>query len=132
MYKLIEPNSIMRHSEGFITKHGLRPMRAYENAVKNNPASQNLTGITISSHSSHQGHHAKEKLPDGTLDRLSLSYNFMFTELPKHHVDLYVTNGHNLRLTRYTITREETLQHTDRENGNNGINPAGREKHCQA
>jgi len=106
MYKLIEPNSIMRHSEGIITKHGLRPIRAYEKRGKKQPSvaefDWNNHIITLN----HQGHHAREKLPDGTLDRLSLSYNFVFTELPKHHVDRYVTNGHNLQLTRYTIAKE--------------------------
>lgn len=34
VYKLIEPNSIVRRSEGIITKQGLQPFRAYENAAK--------------------------------------------------------------------------------------------------
>ncbi|MBL8501257.1 MAG: DUF3108 domain-containing protein [Nitrosomonas sp.] len=106
MYKLIEPNSIMRHSEGIITKHGLRPVRAYEKRGKKQPSvaefDWNNHIITLN----HEGHHVREKLPDGTLDRLSLSYNFMFTELPKHHVDRYVTNGHSLRLTHYTLSKE--------------------------
>ena len=40
------------------------------------------------------------------MDRLSLSYNFMFTPLPKHHVQRYVTNGHSLQLSRYKVTQE--------------------------
>ncbi|MEK7302541.1 MAG: DUF3108 domain-containing protein, partial [Pseudomonadota bacterium] len=54
----------------------------------------------------HKGKREQEKLPEGTLDRLSLSYNFMFAPLPKHHVEIYVTDGHSLKLSRYTVTEE--------------------------
>ena len=54
----------------------------------------------------HKGHQTQEKLPKGTLDRLSLSYNFMFVPLPKHYVERHVTNGHNLQLSRYKVTQE--------------------------
>ena len=106
MYKLIEPNSIIRHSEGFITQKGLRPVRAYEKRGQKKPsvAEFDWKNHVITLH--HQGHHAKEVMPDGTLDRLSMSYNFMFTSLPKHHVDCYIANGDTLQLSRYTITKE--------------------------
>lgn len=106
MYKLIEPNSIIRHSEGFITQKGLRPVRAYEKRGQKKPsvAEFDWKNHVITLH--HQGHHAKEVMPDDTLDRLSMSYNFMFTSLPKHHVDCYIANGDTLQLSRYTITKE--------------------------
>lgn len=106
VFKIIEPNSIMRHSEGIITKQGLRPSRAYEKRGKKEPS---LAVFDWDNHIitlNHQGHQVQEKLPEGTLDRLSLSYNFMFTSLPKHHVERYVTNGHSLRLSRYKVTQE--------------------------
>lgn len=106
MFKLIEPNSIIRHSEGFIIKQGLRPVRAYEKRGQKKPsvAEFDWKNHVITLH--HQGHHAKEVMPDGTLDRLSMSYNFMFTALPKHHADLHITNGDTLQLSRFTITKE--------------------------
>ncbi|WP_297326203.1 DUF3108 domain-containing protein [Nitrosomonas sp.] len=106
VFKIIEPNSIVRHSEGTITKQGLRPSRAYEKRGKKEPS---LAVFDWENHIitlQHKGHQAQEKLPEGTLDRLSLSYNFMFTPLPKHYVERYVTNGHSLRLSRYKVTKE--------------------------
>ena len=38
IFKIIEPNSIVRHSEGTITKQGLRPTRAYEKRGKKEPS----------------------------------------------------------------------------------------------
>lgn len=106
VFKIIEPNSILRHSEGTISKQGLRPSRAYEKHGKKEPSIAVFDWgnhiITLS----HKGHQVQEKLPEGTLDRLSLSYNFMFTPLSKHYVERYVTNGHSLQLSRYKVTKE--------------------------
>lgn len=106
MFKLIEPNSIIRHSEGFITQQGLRPVRAYEKRGQKKPsvAEFDWKNHVVTLHQ--KGHQVKEIMPDGTLDRLSMSYNFMFTELPKHHVDCHITNGDRLQPSRYTITKE--------------------------
>ncbi|SEQ21242.1 DUF3108 domain-containing protein [Nitrosomonas ureae] len=106
IFKLLEPNSIMRHSEGMITENGLRPSRAYEKRGKKEPSMAIFDWENHTVTLSHQKHKAQEKLPKGTLDRLSLSYNFMFTPLPEHHVERHITNGHGLVLSRYTITKE--------------------------
>ncbi|PXW90744.1 uncharacterized protein DUF3108 [Nitrosomonas sp. Nm84] len=106
VFKIIEPNSIVRHSEGTISKQGLRPSRAYEKRGKKEPS---IAVFDWSNHIitlSHKGHQVQEKLPEGTLDRLSLSYNFMFTSLSKHYIERYVTNGHSLQLSRYKVTKE--------------------------
>ena len=106
VFKIIEPNSIVRHSEGTITKQGLRPTRAYEKRGKKEPG---LAVFDWKNHVitlQHKGHQVQEKLPEGTLDRLSLSYNFMFAPLPEHHLDRYVTNGHSLQLSHYKVTEE--------------------------
>lgn len=107
IYKLIEPGSIVRHSEGIITKQGLRPSRAFEKRGKKDPSIADFDWENHVITLQHQGKQAQEKLPTGTLDRLSLSYNFMFVPLPKHHIDIYVTDGHSLKLTHYTVTREK-------------------------
>lgn len=108
IYKLVEPNSIVRHSQGIVTDHGLKPLRAYEKRGKKGPSIAEFDWENHTLTLNHRGHMVKERLPLGTLDRLSLSYNYMFAVLPKHHVERYVTNGRELQLTQYKIT-EETL-----------------------
>lgn len=106
IYKLIKPGSIVRHSEGIITKHGLRPSRAFEKRGNKEPSVADFDWKNHIIKLQHKGKREQEKLPEGTLDRLSLSYNFMFAPLPKHHVEIYVTDGHSLKLSRYTVTKE--------------------------
>lgn len=106
VYKLIEPNSIVRRSEGIITRQGLQPFRAYEKRGKKQPS---LAIFDWKNHLitlQHNNQAAQDKLPEGTLDRLSLSYNFIFTAPPEHHVERHVTNDLTLRLSRYTVTEE--------------------------
>ncbi|HLP80629.1 MAG TPA: DUF3108 domain-containing protein [Nitrosomonas sp.] len=106
MFKLLEPNVIIRRSEGIITKKGLRPTRTYEKRGKNEP---NLAVFDWEKHMvtlQHNGQEVHEKLPADGIDRLSLSYNFIFTPLPKHHLDRYVINGQGLGLSHYKITKE--------------------------
>ncbi len=108
MYKLIEPNRIVRHSEGFVFEQGLQPARAYEKRGKDTPSVAVFDWADHSIALSHMGHEITQKLPYGTLDRLSFSYNFIFAAIPKKHVERYVTDGHSLRLSHFTLT-EETL-----------------------
>lgn len=106
IYKLLEPNSIVRHSEGIITEHGLKPLRAYEKRGKKKPSVAEFDWENHLITLNHRGHVVQERLPLGTLDRLSLSYNYMFAVLPRHHVERYVTNGRALQLAQYKITEE--------------------------
>lgn len=130
VFKLIEPNSIVRHSEGLITKQGLKPSRAYEKRGKKEPS---LAVFDWENHIitlQHKEYRGQEKLPEGTLDRLSLSYNFMFAPLPKHHIERYVTNGNHLQLSHYKVSKEvidtpigemETIVLTRQENKNSKL-----------
>ena len=106
IFKLIEPNSIVRSTEGMVTGQGLRPIRAYEKRGKKEPTTADFDWENQVITLQHKGKQVKEKLPEGTLDRLSLSYNFIFAPIPKHYVEYYVTNGNNLRLSRYIVTKE--------------------------
>ncbi len=47
MFKLLEPNVIIRRSEGIITKKGLQPTKAYEKRGKMSPISPYLIGKNI-------------------------------------------------------------------------------------
>jgi hypothetical protein len=106
IFKLIEPDSIVRSSEGIITKRGLKPSRAYEKHGKKEPSIAIFDWKNHRVTLQHKEQEVQEKLPEGTLDRLSLSYNFIFAPLPKHYVERYVTNGHSLQLSRYKVTQE--------------------------
>ena len=106
VYKLIEPNRIVRHSEGLIFEQGMQPARAYAKRGKKTPS---LAVFDWADHSitlSHMGHEITQQLPYGTLDRLSFSYSFMFAAIPKKYVERYVTDGHSLRLSHFTVTEE--------------------------
>lgn len=106
VFKIIEPNSIVRYSEGIITKQGLQPSRSYEKHGKKKPSTAVLDWENHVVTLQHKGHQTQEKLPKGTLDRLSFSYNFMFAPLPKHSVERHVTNGDGLQLSHYKVTQE--------------------------
>ena len=106
IYKLIEPNSIMRHSEGTITKQGLKPMRAYEKRGKKEPSVITFDWENHVVTLRHKGRQAQQDLPAEALDRLSLSYNFMFTALPREHVERYMAHGLSLRHSHFKVTEE--------------------------
>ncbi len=106
VFKIIEPNSIVRHSEGTITKQGLRPARAYE---KRGKKASSVAVFNWEKHVitlQHKGQEEQKRLPEGTLDRLSLSYNFMFAPLPKQYVEKHVTDGRDLQLAHYAVSQE--------------------------
>ena len=130
IYKLIEPNSIVRHSEGIITKQGLQPTRAYEKRGKKESSVAVFDWENHVITLQHKGHQTQEKLPKGTLDRLSLSYNFMFAPLPKQYVEKQLTDGRSLQLTHYTVSKEilhtpigeiDTIVLTRQENKNSKV-----------
>lgn len=129
--KLIQPGSIERESLGVITKQGLQPTRYTEQRGKKLPDTAILDWennlLTLQS----KGKNNQEPLPPGTLDRLSLSYNFMFSPITGKFVDVYITDGRSLKLTRYLIDKEiletpigklETIVLTKHQNKDDKLN----------
>jgi len=105
--KIIKPGSITRNSQGFIIEDGLRPTLFSDQRGNSNPsfARFDWKNNFITLH--HEGEEIEKPLPTGTQDRLSLSYSFMFTSLPEEYLDVHITDGRGLELTRYTIQEEK-------------------------
>lgn len=104
--KLIKPGSIRRNSRGSITKLGLQPTRFSDQRNDKQPSvaifdwENNL--LTLQ----HENNEEKKPLPDGTLDRLSFSYNFMFSPPPGESINAHITDGRSLELVRYAVDKE--------------------------
>ncbi len=110
---LIKPEKIFIDSSGLVGKQGLQPLlldhRRERDQSKNSRAefdwsNKRLTLITP----------AQRKvvaLPDGTQDRLSMMYQFMF--LPLQDIDTLefsMTNGSKLDHYRYAVARDQTVK----------------------
>lgn len=106
IFKIIEPSSLVRHSEGIVTKHGLRPLRAYEKRGKKEPSLIVFDWDSMHVTLQHKGVETKEKLPPDTMDRLSMSYSFIFVPPPKGSLDRHVAHNDQIRLSQYKITEE--------------------------
>lgn len=107
IYKLVKPGSIIRKSQGMITKHGIQPAHFSDQRESKQPsiALFNWEKHVITLH--HKGKEEHKPLPRDTLDRLSFSYSFMFVPLPKHHVEKHITDGRSLHLSRFKISKEK-------------------------
>ncbi|MDP1573375.1 MAG: DUF3108 domain-containing protein [Coxiellaceae bacterium] len=106
IFQLIKPGSIERESRGVITKQGLQPTHFSDQRVKKRPSTATFDWKNHVLTLRHKDEEKQETLPAGTLDRLSLSYNFMFAPLPSNFVDLYITDGRGLQLIRYLVSKE--------------------------
>ncbi len=107
--KIIKPGSITRNSEGLIIENGLKPTLFSDQRGSNNPSFARFDWKNNSITLHHDGEEIQKPLPTGTLDRLSLSYSFMFTLPPEEYLDVHITDGRGLELTRYTIQEEKLI-----------------------
>ena len=100
------PGKIYITSQGGIDAHGLRPLN-FEDRREGNPEKDSSARFDWDQHLltlTHQSQHAQLPLTEGTQDRLSAMYQFMFT--PLEHVDTIafaMTNGSKLDNYRYAI-----------------------------
>ncbi len=106
VFKLVRPGSIVRDSRGIITQQGLRPSRFSDQRGKKIPSTAIFDWENDFLVIQHKNQEKKEVLPIGTLDRLSLLYNYIFTPLDGEFVDLHVTDGRHLQQVRYSIEKE--------------------------
>lgn len=109
----LKPEKIFIDSSGLVGKQGLQPLRFNHRREldenRNSRAefdwdSKQLTLI-------HQAQRTVVALPDGTQDRLSAMYQFMFLSLQNAAtLDFTMTNGSKLDNYHYAITHNQTLK----------------------
>lgn len=111
VFKIINPGNIIRSSQGIVTEKGLKPTR-YSDQRTNNNSSLALfdweKGILTLKHGDEE---KQTPLQTDTLDRLSLSYHFIFDQTHAlqagNLLDIYVTDGRSLQLMQFMISSEE-------------------------
>jgi len=108
---LFKPEKVFVHSSGLIGKNGLQPLlfnhRRENDASKDSSAEFDWKNgrITLI----HQSQRETTALPQGTQDRLSAMYQFMFLPLKDGALDFQMTNGHKLDSYHYAIARGASL-----------------------
>ncbi len=107
---VFKPEKIYLSSRGQVAQNGLKPM-SFEDRREGNPAKSakaqfDWTGRTLVL--TKQAQHTELALPEGTQDRLSAMYQFMFIKLDGT-VDFPMTNGSKLDNYHYTIGAREKL-----------------------
>ncbi len=115
IFKVIKPGHIVRNSRGLITGKGLQP-DYYSDQRTNKERSLALFDwksnvLTLK----HEGKETKEPLAIDTLDRLSLSYHFIFMPHEEAQDEMqigklftvHVTDGRSTQLMRFKISNEK-------------------------
>ena len=108
----LKPGRIMSTSEGLIDSNGLRPEafdQVRENDANRNSHAQfdwNAKKITLT----HQDQKTQLPLPEGTQDRLSAMYQFMFLDVGKlSSLDFAMTDGRKLDSYHYAVGARQKL-----------------------
>lgn len=110
---LVKPEKILIDSSGLVGKQGLRPLRFDHRREldknKNSSAEFDWAGKRLTL--AHQSQRTVVSLPDGTQDRLSTMYQFMFLSLQNAAtLDFQMTNGEKLDHYRYAVTHNQTIK----------------------
>jgi hypothetical protein len=107
LFVLIQPKAARFTSSGRITERGLQPRRFEAGRGTDDPRRVSAdfdwaqSRLTIK----HDGREQTLALPDGTQDRLSAMYQFMFIDLEnRRHVEIAMTNGRKFDNYLYTVT----------------------------
>jgi hypothetical protein len=112
---LFKPGKIYIHSNGLITAQGLKPLQfSYQREGDSNKNSD--ARFIWEQHQlslNHEGQHTSIDLPNGTQDRLSAMYQFMFLNLrDRHNVSFPMTNGSKLDNYHYSIAAGSAITTT--------------------
>ena len=108
---LLQQGSIVRNSQGVVTRKGLQPLRFSDQRGNRQPAVAIFEWAKKLLTLQHKGNEQQTTLPVGTQDRLSMFYSFAFSAPPLigKTLDLHETDGRSLSLFRYTVSGKEIL-----------------------
>lgn len=107
---MLKPEKIHISSRGQVTPEGLKPQH-FEDYREGNPGKSSVAEFDWAAHKLtliRQSLRTTVVLPEGTQDRLSAMYQFMFITL-NHAVDFPMTNGNKLDNYRYAVGAREKL-----------------------
>lgn len=112
---IFKPGKILISSRGLIDLHGLKPLHfsdQREGEEKRNRQAEfdwDTRQLTLF----HQNQRTVVALPEGTQDRLSAMYQFMFLSLQSAtSLDFQMTNGSKLDIYHYSISHKQKLRTT--------------------
>ena len=110
---IFKPEKIFINSSGLIGKQGLKPLR-FDHRRERDASKDSRAEFNWDTRQLVLIHHAQRSvvaLPDGTQDRLSAMYQFMFLPLQSAAtLDFPMTNGSKLDNYHYALTRNQKLK----------------------
>lgn len=110
---VFKPEKIFVESNGLVGKQGLQPLRFSHRRERDEGRDSRAEFDWEARHLTliRQEQRTVVALPDGTQDRLSAMYQFMFLPLKNvDHLDFPMTNGSKLDNYHYAITRGQKLK----------------------
>jgi Protein of unknown function (DUF3108). len=109
---IIKPGKILYSSSGLVGAKGLQPLRFSDQRERDESRNRfaefdwNARQLTLINHEQR----SILPLPDGTQDRLSAMYQFMFLSLAKTDMlSFHMTNGNKLDVYNYRITPDQSV-----------------------
>ncbi len=109
---IFKPGKILIKSKGLVSEKGLQPSRfsdQRENDESRNRSAEfdwNAGKLTLINHEEH----SVFPLPEGTQDRLSAMYQFMFLSLAKTDtLSFHMTNGNKIDTYNYRVTSSQNV-----------------------
>lgn len=109
---VFRPEKIFISSSGTVNKQGLRPLQ-FSHQRERDESKSSRAEFNWDTHQltlSERQQRSTVELPEGTQDRLSAMYQFMFLNLKSlNEINFPMTNGNKLDQYHYAVTRNQTL-----------------------
>lgn len=109
---ILKPGKILISSSGLVGAKGLQPLRYSDQRERDESRDRsaefdwNARQLTLINHEQR----SVSPLPDGTQDRLSVMYQFMFLSLAKTGMlSFHMTNGNKIDIYNYRITPDQSV-----------------------
>lgn len=109
---ILKPGKILISSSGLVGAKGLQPLRYSDQRERDESRNRsaefdwNARQLTLINHEQRN----VSPLPDGTQDRLSAMYQFMFLSLAKTDtLSFHMTNGNKIDVYNYRITPDQSV-----------------------